>query len=131
MFDMIRAAPICVWVDRKVQDSIGECLTLPDNPCRTSGRIEVLDKISAPILEGEIGAKNPVVWARLYPTFKRVIEPIHQIVNVVLYYKHPSLAHFQNQIALFIQYVQQMKGSLLLPNFYFSSTQWLFCRLHQ
>ncbi len=51
MFHMIGAAPICVRADREVQDSIGECLTLPDNLCRTSGPIEVLDKIFAPILE--------------------------------------------------------------------------------
>ncbi len=68
MFDMIRVAPICVRADREVQGSICERLTLPDNPRRTSGPIEVLDKIFPPILgRGKSGlnrAKNPVVWAR-------------------------------------------------------------------
>ncbi len=36
--------------DREVQDSIGEHLTLPDNPRQTSAPIEVLDKIFVPIL---------------------------------------------------------------------------------
>ncbi len=70
MFDMIGVAPICVRADREVQGSICERLTLPDNPRRTSGPIEVLDKIfSSDSREGEIGAKsakNPVVWARHY-----------------------------------------------------------------
>ncbi len=48
MFDMM--APICVRADREVQGSIFERLTLPDNPCRTSGPIEVLNKIFALIL---------------------------------------------------------------------------------
>ncbi len=69
MFDMIGVAPICVRADQKVQVSIFEHLTLPDNLCRTSGPIEVLDKIFAPILgrgKSELNrAKNPVVWARL------------------------------------------------------------------
>ncbi len=69
MFDMIGMAPICVRAHREVQGSICECLTLPDNPRRTSGPIEVLDKIFPPILgRGKSGlnrAKNPVVWARL------------------------------------------------------------------
>ncbi len=73
MFDMIGAALICVRADREVQDSICERLTLPDNPRRTSGPIEVLNKIFAPILgRGKSGlnraknrAKNPVVWAQL------------------------------------------------------------------
>ncbi len=51
--------------DREVQDSICERLTLRDNLHQTSGPIEVLDKISAPILgRGKSGlnrAKNPVV----------------------------------------------------------------------
>ncbi len=68
MFDMIGVAPICVRADREVQGLICECLTLPDNPRRTSGPIEVLDKIFPPILgRGKSGlnrAKNPVVWAR-------------------------------------------------------------------
>ncbi len=58
MFDMSGAAPICVQADREVQDSICKHLTLPDNPRQTSGPIEVLDKIFAPILNR---AKNPVV----------------------------------------------------------------------
>ncbi|KAL0146591.1 hypothetical protein M9458_058222, partial [Cirrhinus mrigala] len=51
--------------DRDVQDSNCERFTLPDNPCQTSGPIEVLDKIFAPILRrGKLGhnwAKNPVM----------------------------------------------------------------------
>ncbi len=59
MFDMIGVAPICVRADRDVQGSICERLTLPDNPRRTSGPIEVLDKISSSdSREGEIGAKS-------------------------------------------------------------------------
>ncbi len=50
MFDIISAAPICVRADREVPDSIGEHLTLPDNLRQTSARIEVLNKIFAPIL---------------------------------------------------------------------------------
>ncbi len=38
MFDLIGVALICVRADREVQGSIGEHLTLPDNPRRTSGR---------------------------------------------------------------------------------------------
>ncbi len=58
MFDMIGVAPICVRADREVQGSICECLTLPDNPCRTSGPIEVLDKIFPDSREGEIRVKS-------------------------------------------------------------------------
>ncbi len=69
MFDMIGVAPICVRADREVQDSIGERLPLPDNLRRTSGLIEVLGKIFAPILGRGISglnrAKNPLVWAQL------------------------------------------------------------------
>jgi len=64
MFDMIGASPICV-VDREVQDSICESLTLPDNQRRTSEPIEVINKIFSPILmRGKSGinrAKAPVV----------------------------------------------------------------------
>ncbi len=67
MFDMIGVAPICVRADREVQGSICERLTLPDNPLRTSGPIEVLHKIFPPILmRGKSGlnrAKNPVSQA--------------------------------------------------------------------
>jgi hypothetical protein len=61
MFDMIGASPICVRADREVQDSIGERLTLPDNLCRTSEPIEVLDKIFSPILgRGKSGINRPI-----------------------------------------------------------------------
>ncbi len=82
MFDMIGVAPICVRADREVQVSICELLTLPDNPRRTSGPIEVLHKIFPPILgRGKSGlnrAKNPVVWAR----HKRIIDgKWHQLIE--------------------------------------------------
>ncbi len=51
--------------DRELQSLICERLTSPDNPRRTSGPIEVLDKIFALILgRGKLGlnwAKTPVV----------------------------------------------------------------------
>ncbi len=53
---MIGVAPICVRAE--VQGSICECLTLPDNPRRTSGPNEVLHKIFPPILgRGKSGLK--------------------------------------------------------------------------
>ncbi len=45
MFEINGAALICVRADREVQDSLSERLTLPDNLRRTSGTIEVLNKI--------------------------------------------------------------------------------------
>ncbi len=64
MFDINQGSPdLCA--SRSGGHSISERLTLPDNPHRTSGPIEVLDKIFAPILgRGKSGlnrAKNPVV----------------------------------------------------------------------
>lgn len=61
------SSPICVRADREVQDLIWERLTLPDNLCRISEPIEVVDKIFSAILgRGKSGINRPTLQ-EFYP----------------------------------------------------------------